>query len=247
MKPSPKQYMGISMNDDIQISDAGDQGFGEGYTNETSRIGGAFADGLTLIRFLLTFVVMAVVILGWPSLNAALLATALLIIAALTDIWDDIIGGSERSAFRKFGWFDDIADMVLMTGTLAALVFVVWKNSVLGWGFAVPAFIIIGRELVVGLTKGYEFSKFGWPSTKWGWLKNAITILAICVLLASPWLTAWIDMQRVTDGNIVEIFNTASPHVWIAGQALLWIAAALSLATGIAILRGVAPEHEDAS
>ena len=188
---------------------------------------------------------MAVIIVGWPSLNAAVLATFLLIIAALTDIWDDIIGGSERSKARQFGWFDDIADLVLITGTLAALLFVVWKNGVLGWGFAVPAFIIIGRELLIGLTRGYEFSKYGWPSTKWGWLKNTLTIFATCVLLASPWLTSWVDMQRVDDGNIVEVFNTASPHIWIAGQCLLWIAAAVSIFTAIAIFKGVAPEHSE--
>ena len=236
--------MGISMNENSKHSDAEGQGFGEEQPQSLSGIRGAFADGLTLIRFLLTPVVMAIVIVGWPSLNAALLATFLLIIAALTDVWDDIIGGSERSLARQFGWFDDIADMVLITGTLAALVYVVWKNDVLGLGFAVPAFIIIGREIIVGLVKGYEFRKYGWPTTKWGWLKNMLTIFATCILLASPWLTAWVDMQRIDDGNIMEIFDTTSPHVWIAGQALLAIAALVSLGTGIAILRGAAPEHE---
>lgn len=232
------------MNDEIPANDSGGQGYGEGHVETVGAMRGAFADGLTLIRLVLTPVVMAIIIMGWPMLNAALLATFLLIIAAVTDIWDDIIGGSERSQSRQFGWFDDIADIVLITGTLLALLYVVWKNGVLGWGFAVPAFIIIGREVIVGLSKGYEFSKFGWPTTKWGWLKNTLTILAVCVLLASPWLTAWIDMQRVNDGNIVEIFNAASPHVWMAGQALLWVAAIVSVFTGIAIFRGVAPEHE---
>jgi len=58
---------------------------------------GAFADGLTLIRFILTPVIMAIIVMGWPSTQVAVLATALLIIAAVTDIFDDIIGGSERS------------------------------------------------------------------------------------------------------------------------------------------------------
>lgn len=232
------------MNDNLKHSEADGQGFGEEQIETISGLRGAFADGLTLIRFILTPVVMAVIIMGWPSMNAAILATFLLIIAALTDIWDDIIGGSERSKARQFGWFDDIADMVLITGTLAALLFVVWKNGVLGWAFAVPVFIIIAREIIVGLAKGYEFSKYGWPSTKWGWLKNTLTIFAVCILLASPWLTSWVDMQRVNDGNIVQVFDSASPHVWIAGQSVLWIAAALSLFTGIAILKGTALEHE---
>ncbi len=235
------------MNDKIHTSDIDNQGYGEGHVQSVSGMRGAFADGLTLIRVILTPVVMAIIIMGWPELNAALLATFLLIIAALTDIWDDIIGGSERSAARQFGWFDDIADIVLIIGTLIALLYVVWQNGVLGWAFTVPALLIIGREITVGLLKGYEFSKYGWPTTKWGWLKNTLTIFAVCTLLSSPWLTAWIDMQRIDDGNIVEIFNTTSPHVWIAGQCLLWIAAIISVFTGIAILKGVSPEHDKAA
>lgn len=235
------------MNDINQTKDIDNQGSSEGYEQSISGVRGAFADGLTLIRLVLTPVVMAIIIMGWPALNAALLATFLLIIAALTDIWDDIIGGSERSAARQFGWFDDIADIVLIIGTLIALLFVVWQNGVLGWAFAVPALLLIGREITVGLLKGYEFSKFGWPTTKWGWLKNTLTIFAVCILLSSPWLTAWIDMQRIDDGNVVEIFNTTSPHVWIAGQCLLWIAAIISIFTGFAILKGVSPEHDEAA
>lgn len=235
------------MSNEIKQDGAAGQGYGEGHIETVTGIRGAFADGLTLIRFVLTPVVMAIIIVGWPSLNAALLATFLLVIAAVTDIWDDIIGGSERSQARQFGWFDDIADIVLIIGTLMALLFVVWKNGVLGWGFAVPALILIGREIIVGLAKGYELSKYGWPTTKWGWLKNTLTIFATCILLASPWLTALVDMQRVTDGNIVEIFNSTAPHVWIAGQCLLWIAAAVSVFTGIALLRGVSPENDEAA
>lgn len=233
------------MSDNIPKNDAGGQGYGQAQVEKISTMRGAFADGLTLIRFALTPVIMTVIILGWPALNAALLATFLLIIAALTDIWDDIIGGSERSKARQFGWFDDIADTVLITGTLAALLYVVWKNGVLGWGFAVPAAVLIGREIIIGLAKGYEFSKFGWPTTKWGWLKNTLTILATCTLLASPWLTAWMDMQRANESNILDVFYTASPQVWIAGQILLWIAAAISILTAIAIMRGAAPEHDE--
>jgi phosphatidylglycerophosphate synthase len=202
---------------------------------------GAFADGLTLIRFLLTPVIMATIIMGWPSTQVAVLATALLIIAAITDIFDDIIGGSERSKARKFGWFDDIADIVLIIGTLAALLFVVWKNGILGWAFAIPAFVIIGREVIIGLVKGFEFNKYGWPTTRWGWLKNALTILATCILLASPWLTAWLDMQRADDANLMQVFGTNSPHIWMIGQGVLWLAAAISLATGISLLRHYDP------
>lgn len=229
------------MNDETETQTH--SGVEDGHAENISGMRGAFADGLTLIRFLLTFVVMGVILAGWPQLHSAILATFLLIIAALTDIWDDVIGGSERSQYRQFGWFDDIADMVLILGTLSALLYVVWKNNVLGWGLAVPAIVIIGRELIIGFARGYEFSKYGWPTTKWGWLKNTITIAAVCVLLASPWLTTWVDMRRASDANVLDIYNSTSPHIWIAGQLMLWIAAAISALTGIAILRGDASEY----
>ena len=238
--------MTTSMSEKKSENETENQGYGadEAGGQEVSATRGAFADGLTLIRLILTPVVMAVIIVGWPSMNAALLATFLLIIAAATDIFDDYVGGSERSSARQFGWFDDIADIVLISGTLLALLYVVWQNGVLGWGFAVPALVIIAREIIVGLTKGYEFTKFGWPSTKWGWLKNTLIVFATCILLASPWLTSISDMARANDGNIMEIFNSASPHVWIAGQALLWIAAAVSVFTAVNLFRGTHLEHE---
>lgn len=205
---------------------------------------GAFADGLTLIRVILTPVIMALIILGWPSTQVAVFATALLLIAAVTDILDDLIGGSERSKARQFGWFDDIADIVLIIGTLAALLYVVWSNGILGWAFAIPAAAIIAREVIIGLAKGYEFNKYGWPTTRWGGLKNALTILATCILLASPWLTAWFDMRRADDANLIEVFGTNSPSIWIIGQVILWIAAIVSVATGISLLRSYNPKTE---
>jgi len=53
-------------------------------------------------------------------LSLTLLASTLFAIAAFTDIFDDFLGGNERSIHRRFGYLDDIADTVLVVGTLAA-------------------------------------------------------------------------------------------------------------------------------
>ena len=160
-------------------------------TNETkNNIGGAFADGLTLVRALLTPIVMYVVVTGWPNnLNMVILASILFAIAALTDIFDDYAGGTEKSIYRKFGWFDDMADMTLILGTLFAMLWVVFKNDMMSWAFVVPALIIIAREVLVGLVKGSSFREIGWPQTSLGTAKTALTMFAVCLLLASPWVT----------------------------------------------------------
>ena len=92
-------------------------------TGETSSTatGGALADALTLIRLVLTPIIMMVIIKGWPNLDMAVLASVLFIVAALTDFFDDYFGGTEMAVHRKFGWFDDIADILLVIGTLSLI------------------------------------------------------------------------------------------------------------------------------
>ncbi|WP_371397359.1 CDP-alcohol phosphatidyltransferase family protein [Fretibacter rubidus] len=203
-----------------------------------SKMGGAFADGLTLIRFLLTPIVMFVIIkMGWPDLAPAVLATSLFIVAAVTDFLDDIIGGSKKSVHRQFGWFDDIADLVLIIGTLIALACVINEAGLMGWAFAVPVVVLIAREVIVGLVKGYEFSRYGWPSTKWLSLKNTLTFIAVCTLLASPWITAWLNSLTTADADLMAVYGSNSAGVWMFAQGMLWIAAIISVLTGIKLLR----------
>ena len=204
---------------------------------EMKKVGGAFADGLTLIRVLLTPIIMFLIIAkGWPEINTALLAFALFFVAALTDIFDDMTGGAQTSRFRKFGWFDDIADTVLMAGTLLALLWVVGNAGSLSWVFAVPAGIIIAREVLVGLTKGFEISKHGVQESRLGDLKTAIIILSVCILLASPWLTVWFESLTINDDAAFDAYSQTRSQVWNAGIALLWLGAILSVITGFRLM-----------
>ena len=211
---------------------------------DSTQTGGAIADALTLVRLLLTPVIMFIIIKGWPDLNMALLATVLLIVAAATDFFDDYFGGTENAPHRKFGWFDDIADIVLVVGALIALLWVTHKGGVLGWMFAVPAGIIIAREVLVGLIKGYDMTKSGWPETKYGSLKNGLATLGTCLLVASPWITTWIDSALSGKDN-VEALTSTSPQVWMIGQGVLWFAALISVLTGFKILKTKAGAAND--
>ncbi len=206
--------------------------------------GGAFADALTLLRILITPLVVFLVWKGWQPVDAGgidlgltLLASAVFAIAALTDIFDDFLGGNERSAHRRFGYLDDIADTVLVVGTLSALLFVLHRANLMTWVFFIPAAIIIGREILVGLFKGFELSRYYVPDTLLSNLKSGTSMLGSCLLLASPWLQAWIDRMKAGEDKVAEVFATSSPGVWIAGMAILWIAAILSIITAIGLFR----------
>lgn len=207
--------------------------------NNPKAAGGAFADALTWLRILLMPLVAFLIWKGWQPVDAGgidmsltLLASALFVVAALTDVFDDFFGGGERSVHRRFGYLDDVADTVLVVGTLAALLFVVHRAGYMSWTFFLPAAILIGREIIVGLFKGFEMARFIVPDTLLSNLKSGLAMLGTCLLLASPWLQVWVDRM----GSAAD-FTTASPAVWVAGQICLWVAAVLSILTAIALFR----------
>lgn len=198
--------------------------------------GGAFADGLTFIRIIMTPVIMAIIYLFWPDTRMAVFASILFLVAAVTDIFDDYFGGASKSVYRKYGWLDDIADTFLVIGTLIALSWVIYREGLLAWPFAIPAAILILREVVVGLLKGFELSRFGWPDTFMSNAKSGLSMLAVCILVGSPWLTQAWDSHRA-DTDPMAVFNAASPLFWWIGQGLLWVAALLSILTAIQIFK----------
>lgn len=201
-----------------------------------ARRGGLFADILTVIRAILTPVIMLIIIKGWPHVGYAILASSLFIFAALTDIFDDYFGGAETAPHRGLGWFDDIADMVLVIGTLLAMCWVIHQVGWLNWMIAVPVTIFIAKEIIVGILRGFELSKLNPMEDKLATAKNAISMLAISVMLASPWLTAWFDSFRAGD-DPTAIYNEASPLIWLIGMGLLWIAAIISIFHGLHLLK----------
>ena len=205
---------------------------------------GTVADALTFLRAILTPIIMAVIIIGWKGtpeeggylvfekmLSYSVLASVLFGLAALSDVLDDAIGGAETSAYRRYGWFDDIADIILVVGTLAALLFATWQAGALGLGLVIPAIVIIARELIVGLGLGYKLSRTGWPQTRLGTAKNALAMLSTLILVASPWLTNWIDKMRFDGSNAETLFIEPSAYVWNIGLVGLWATALLSVVT----------------
>ena len=201
------------------------------------KAGGALADALTLVRILATPLIMGLIIVYWPDTQMAVFASILFVLAALTDIFDDYFGGSSKSSVRKYGWVDDIADTVLIVGCLIALSIVLMRAAMFAWPFAIPAGVIIVRECVVGLFKGFELNRFGWPDSKLANAKSGFSMLAVCILVASPWLTQALDKMRAGSEKAMAVFDAASPWIWMIGMGVLWIAAVLSIITAVIIFR----------
>ena len=58
-------------------------------------------------------------------------------------------------------------------------------------------------------------------------------MLAVCILVASPWLSNLVDNFRVgRTEDISLVYNSAITMVWNTGLVVLWIAAILSIYTG---------------
>lgn len=211
-------------------------------------LGGAFADGLTLVRIGVTPVIMALILWQWPDPQVAILASFLFIIAALTDIFDDWFGGASRSLLRRYGDLDDVADTVLIVGALLALTIVLYRNGLTHWAFYVPVSVLIGREMIVGLFRGFELSHYGWPDNFVSNAKVFFAMLGTTLLVGSPWLTQLFDRMRAGQDRAMEVYSASSPLIWIIGQACLWLAAVFSLISAYKILtfkrEMVAPQND---
>ena len=71
-------------------------------------------------------------------------------------------------------------------------------------------------------------------------------MLAICVLLASPWLTTWLDTLRAGE-DPYAVYNESSPIFWLIGTGLLWVAALVSLLHGLRLLQATAHVKDDSA
>lgn len=208
---------------------------------ENSAIHGALADALTLLRVILTPIIMLLILKSWAgtpategvtliNLPLTILAALLFALAAITDLLDDIFARKARTGERIYGWFDDIADTILYGGCLLALVWAFTTTSQLHWSFAIPALTLIGRDVLVRIVQGHKSDSYGTIKTNLTDVKNGMAMVAVGLLLASPWLTN--ILHNVTNNASI---GGISP-IWNLGIFLLWIVAALAVITGVQII-----------
>ena len=162
---------------------------------------------LTVSRILAAPLVGAMVALGGPDWGAA--AFVLFAAAALTDFLDGWLARRLNRASALGRMLDPVADKVMVMIVLASL-FAHEPNR--GWPFALPAFAIILREVLVSGLREYL-----------GEIKLAVTLLA-------KWKTT---VQLVALGALVLAATADEAGLLHAGGlALLWLAAGLTAITG---------------
>lgn len=188
-----------------------------------------FANILTMLRALFTPVLMSLIILGWPDNKVALFCCALLIIAALSDLFEDLVCGYQIPLQRKFGWYDTIADNVLNAGLLIALFYVIERAGLMTYLFAIPACTLLLCDGITGLAFGYELSLRPHRRRSLDSFKTTLTLMALCILIASPWLTVIQDRLNTDEKKIFTIYNQPAIDIWRIGHTMLWISALLSL------------------
>lgn len=172
---------------------------------------------LTILRTILVPFFMAAALIVFPYHYFA--ALAIFVIASVTDALDGHIA-RKNNLVTNFGKFmDPLADKILV---MAALVCLVADESI----SAVAVIIILAREFMVsGLRLVTAGEGIVVPAGIWGKLKTAFTMGAIVVIYAlnGALSAGWIPADSA---SVIAIIN----------GVLIWIAAALTLISGIQYL-----------
>ncbi|MBV9812123.1 MAG: CDP-diacylglycerol--glycerol-3-phosphate 3-phosphatidyltransferase [Acetobacteraceae bacterium] len=168
---------------------------------------------LTLSRIAAIPVLVAAVALRTPGGDLA--ACVVFSAAAITDYFDGRLARGRRQTSDLGRMLDPIADKLLVG---AALMMLVGVGRVSAWGLY-PAVLIMLREILVsGLREYLAAIRIGLPVTRLAKWKTGFQMGAIGTLLAGDTGAAllglgWLPVSRL-------------------GEAMLWVAALLTLLTG---------------
>lgn len=179
---------------------------------------------LTLLRILLIPVLFVVYVLDVKWSNQ--LATVIFVIAAITD-WLDGFLARKLNQYTPFGAFlDPVADKLIVA---TALVLLATDDNVLNMVISVPLFaaavaIIIGREIVISALREWmaELGKRASVAVSYiGKVKTALQMIAIGMLIYQE-----------------PLFGLP---IFILGEILLFVAAALTLYSMFVYLKAAWP------
>jgi cardiolipin synthase len=168
---------------------------------------------LTLSRIAAIPLLIVVASLRHPATDLA--ACVLFSAAAITDYFDGRIA-RERRQQSDFGrMLDPIADKLLVGATLMLLA---GQGRLLVWGLY-PAIVILLREILVsGLREHLATLRIGLPVTRLAKWKTGFQMGALGTLLAGD--------------SSAQLLHIGFLPVSLIGEAMLWIAAGLTLVTG---------------
>jgi cardiolipin synthase len=190
----------------------------------------ALPNAITMLRILL--VPVFVIAFVMPGDAARMVAVLVFLVAGVSD-WLDGFAARKLKAGSDFGrMLDPIADKVLVAVALMMLVAEGTSlpshnptTGALSLLRLVPAVIILSREILVsGLREFLAGTRVSVPVTAIAKFKTAVQMLAIGAMLLTP----------LTDEYFPEI--PAKTYLAVA-YILLWIAAALTVYTGVIYFR----------
>jgi len=168
---------------------------------------------LTLSRIAAIPLLVALVALHDPVTDLA--ACVVFSAAAITDYFDGKLARARRQQSDLGRMLDPIADKLLVG---AALMMLVGQNRVSAFGLY-PAIVIMLREILVsGLREYLAGIRIGLPVTRLAKWKTGFQMGALGTLLAG-------DTSAV-------LLHLGFLPVSMIGEAMLWVAAALTLITG---------------
>lgn len=172
------------------------------------------ANGLSLLRVFLTPPLL--VLLLWPTYLGLLAATALWLVASISDVLDGIVA-RRYNAVSKLGVFLDlVADKFL---TASVLITFVEMRVLPAW----PVVVVIGREFVVSGFRTFAAAEgVVIPAAGWGKRKTAVTNLAIGMLILQA------DYRL---GGPTRALGTLSPVLAMAPW-LFYLAVILTVTSG---------------
>jgi cardiolipin synthase len=188
----------------------------------------ALPNALTILRILLVpvFVVAFVI----PGEVARLIAFAVFALAGVSD-WLDGFAARKLKAGSDFGrMLDPIADKVLVAVALMMLVAEgtftqVKPNGMLSLLKLVPALIILAREILVsGLREFLAGTRVSVPVTNVAKFKTAVQMIAIGAMILTPLVGEYAP-------------DLPAKSYLAAAYSMLWIAAALTVYTGVVYFR----------
>ena len=171
-------------------------------------------NALTILRILLVPVFAITFTLDGNA--ARIVSFVIFCIAGASDILDGLAARKLRASSELGRMLDPIADKILVAVALMMLV----ASGVVSGPALVPALVILAREILVsGLREFLATAAVSVPVTRVAKMKTVLQMVAIGAMILGP---------------IVE--NIVPGAVYVA-HVLLWIAAALTVYTGLVYFR----------
>lgn len=215
-----------------------------------------FPNFLTIVR-LIAAPLVAVMFLYFTRPYADWFALVLFVLAAVTDWFDGYLARAWKQETKLGAMLDPIADKAMV---VIALMVIIGFSSYSPW-LVLPATVILFREVFVSGLREFLGETAGTLKVtqlaKW---KTTCQMVAIAVLFSHGVFEHYLGMSAFgMDQDMVNaIFAGAQPDLqglrwkhtamqWagVLGLVLLWLAAALTLITGVDYLMKSAPHLKD--